>query len=123
MLFPLGLEMLLDSSAGLGRTVDKVEGVGTVPTPHSPRLPFGNWDMVGNDAGGAFMLGLLVVPDGLFSIPLPHKGYSFPGLPWHRAGCPCWPKANSASLAAFIYKPIDSATVLESSLESSGLRP
>lgn len=63
MLFPLGLEMLLESSAGLDRTVAKAEGVCTAPTPHSPRLPFGNWDMGGNDVGGAFVLGLLVVPD------------------------------------------------------------
>lgn len=69
------------------------------------------------------MLGLLLVPDRLSSICLLHRGYSFLGLPWHPAGGPCWPKANSASLAAFIYKPIDSATVLESSLESSSLRP
>lgn len=42
MLFPLGLEILLESSAGLDRTVARLEGVGAVPTPHSPRLPFGN---------------------------------------------------------------------------------
>lgn len=62
-LFPLGLEMPLESSAGLGKTVPKVEDVGAVPTPHSTRLPFGNWEIDGNVVGGAFMLGLLIVPD------------------------------------------------------------
>lgn len=62
----------------------------------------------------AFNLGLFVEPLWFSSRERPHTENIFPGL----ALPPCWLKAKSASLAAFIYSPIDSATVLESSLES-----
>lgn len=61
-----------------------------------------------------FNLGLFVEPHWVSSRGRPHAAYIFPGLVLP----PCWLKAKSASLAAFIYRPIDSATVLESSLES-----
>lgn len=109
LLLPPGLEMALEVWGLQEREEASIDAELTgVPAVHSLGVALGCWKPNG------FNLGLFVGPHWFSSKGRPHAGYSFPGL----VLAPCWLKAKSASLAAFIYRPIDSATVLESSLES-----
>lgn len=109
LLLPPGLEMELDVWGLQDRDEASIVAELTgVPALHSLGV------VLGCGKPNGFNLGLFVEPHWASSRARPHTGYIFPGLVLP----PCWLKAKSASLAAFIYRPIDSATVLESSLES-----
>lgn len=109
LLLPPGLEIELEVWGLQDRDETSIEAELTgVPAVQSLGVVLGCWKPNG------FNLGLFVEPHWVSSRDRPHTGYIFPGLVLP----PCWLKAKSASLAAFIYRPIDSATVLESSLES-----
>lgn len=109
LLLPPGLEMALDVWGLQDRDEANIEAELTgVPVVRSLGVVLGCWNPNG------FNLGLFVDPHWASSRARPHTAYIFPGLLLP----PCWLKAKSASLAAFIYRPIDSATVLDSSLES-----
>lgn len=109
LLLPPGLEMELEVCGLQDREEASMDAELTgVPEVHSLGVLLGCWKLNG------FRLGLFVGPPWFSSRGRPHTGYSFPGLLLP----PCWLNAKSASLAAFMYRPIDSATVLESSLES-----
>lgn len=109
LLLPPGLEMELEVCGLQDREEASMDAEFTgVPEVHSLGVLLGCWKLNG------FRLGLFVGSPWCSSMARPHTGYSFPGLLLP----PCWLNAKSASLAAFMYRPIDSATVLESSLES-----
>lgn len=109
LLLPPGLEMELGVWG-----LQEIDGTRTeaeltvVPTVHSLGVVLQCWKPNG------FNLKFFVKPLWASSSERPHTEYIFPGL----ALPPCWLKAKSASLAAFMYRPMDSATVLDSSLES-----
>lgn len=111
LLLPPGLEMELEvwglQDIDEASMAAELTGVSVSVAVHSLGVAPGCWKLNG------FNLGLFVDPH-FSSKGRPHTGYIFPGLVLP----PCWLKGKSASLAAFIYSPMDSATVLESSLES-----
>lgn len=109
LLLPPGLEMELEVWGLQDRDETSIEAELTgVPVVHSLGVVLDCWKPNG------FNLELLVEPLWVSSRERPHIGNIFPELLLP----PCWLNAKSASLAAFIYRPMDSATVLESSLES-----
>lgn len=125
LLLPPGLEMELGVWGLQDRDKPKTADPAGVPDEQqSPGVELGCF---GNPVEGDFNLGLPADAAHWLSSrqgrPQTPAGYIFPGLQWP----PCWPKPpkSVASLAAFIYKPMDSATVLDSSLESiiSGFLP